>query len=59
MESLVDDDGRYEEIARAHGWVTIDEGGWDGSLICRRSHLETRDGPEFGSWFAACQCDGL
>jgi hypothetical protein len=44
------DEDLAEKIARKHGWTTIEEGGWDGNLICHRDHLEDRAGNEYGSW---------
>lgn len=48
-----------EASARDAGWVTIDEGGWDGNLICHRDNLEDRAGKEYGSWEECCTDQGL
>jgi hypothetical protein len=44
-----------ELIARRRGFITIDQAGWDGTLICHYSHAEKRDGPEYGSWDEAAK----
>lgn len=48
-----------ETVARNAGWVTIEEGGWDGDLICHRDTLESRAGPEYDSWQACCIAQNL
>jgi hypothetical protein len=44
----------FEKMAREAGWTTIEEFGWDGTLICHKDHGEERDGREYGSWEACC-----
>jgi hypothetical protein len=48
-----------EQIARESGWTTIDEGGWDGNLICHRDRLDDRAGPEYGSWIECVETEAL